>query len=65
MEREFAAFNREMDYPEHAPPAPHRRRPPARAVPKWENTRRFRRSQKPLAKIIAAVTGKRPGEERE
>jgi hypothetical protein len=34
-------------------------------VPKWENTRRFRRSQKPLAKLIAAVTGKRIGEERE
>src|SRR3954447_7545544 len=47
MEREFAAFNREMGYPEHAP----RNAPPetpTRAIPKWENTRRFRKSQKPL-----------------
>jgi hypothetical protein len=66
MEKEFAAFNREMDYPEHAPrTAPASPDAPTRAVPRWENTRRFRRSQKPLAKIIAAVTGKRPGEERE
>jgi hypothetical protein len=37
----------------------------ARAVPKWENTRRYRKSQKPLAKIIAAVRGKRADDERE
>jgi hypothetical protein len=63
MEKEFAAFNREMNYPDHTPRGASES--PARAIPKWENTRRFRRSQKPLAKFIAAVTGKTPGEERE
>jgi hypothetical protein len=66
MEREFLGFNHEMGYPEHAqrvqPASP---AAPTRAVPKWEYTRRFRRTQKPLAKLIAAVTGKAPGEERE
>ena len=66
MEREFLGFNQEMGYPEHAPrtqpPTPDE---PRRAVPRWENTRRFRKSQKPLAKIIAAVKGKRADDERE
>jgi hypothetical protein len=66
MEREFLGFNHEMGYPEHAPrtqpTAPDAQR---RAVPKWENTRRHRKSQKPLAKIIAVVRGRRADEERE
>ena len=57
LEKEFAEFNRAFGYVEHAPPAPGlswegRER---RAVPRWENTRRFRRSQRPFTKFQAAV----------
>jgi hypothetical protein len=58
LESEFAEFNRAWGYPEHAPPAKGvswegRER---RAVPKWENTRRHRKSQRPFTKFQAAVS---------
>jgi hypothetical protein len=77
MEREFEEFNRACGYVEHAPtpggkPAGDGPRE-ARAVPKWENTRRHRKSQRPFTKFQAAVSriagnmkgavsGKKPGE---
>ena len=56
MEREFAEFNRAMNYPEHAPRAESAAADAPRAVPRWENTRRYRKSQRPLEKLTAAVT---------
>ena len=54
MEREFEEFNRASGYVEHAPaPA---KAAEARAVPKWENTRRYRKSQRPFTKFQAAVS---------
>ena len=58
LESEFADFNQAFGYVEHAPPAPGvswdgRDR---RAVPKWENTRRYRKSQRPFTKFQAAVS---------
>jgi hypothetical protein len=58
LEAEFAEFNRAFGYPEHAPPAAGvswdgRER---RAAPRWENTRRHRRSQRPFTKFQAAVS---------
>jgi hypothetical protein len=58
LEREFADFNRALEYPDHAPPAKGvnwdgRER---RAVPRWENTRRHRKSQRPFTKFQAAVS---------
>lgn len=60
MEQEFAEFNRTCGYVEHAPtvaPVPAGAGPlEARAVPKWENTRRHRKSQRPFNKFQAAVS---------
>jgi hypothetical protein len=56
IDREFADFNRAFGYPEHAPPAGDRAGAETRAVPKWENTRRYRRSQKPFTKFQEAVS---------
>lgn len=56
MEREFEEFNRTCGYVEHAPaatPTPAGAEP--RAVPKWENTRRHRKSQRSFAQFQAAV----------
>jgi hypothetical protein len=53
MEREFAEFNRAFDYAEHAP-ASQRIGAAAtepRCVPRFENTRRYRKSQRPLARL--------------
>ena len=57
LEAEFADFNRAFGYAEHVAPrrgawTGHERR----AVPKWENTRRDRKSQKPFTKFQAAVS---------
>lgn len=72
MEREFESFNREMDYIEHTPRPALMEVAPPRAIPRWENTRRHRKAQKPLAKITAAmsglktaITGQRPADDRE
>ena len=58
VESMFARFNSMFGYPEHAPPTKgvswDGRE--ARAVPRWENTRRFRRSQRPFIKFQAAVS---------
>ena len=59
MEREFEEFNRACGYVEHAaaPVTASGREPrEARAVPKWENTRRYRKSQRPFTKFQAAVS---------
>jgi hypothetical protein len=58
MEREFEEFNRASGYVEHAPLAGAVVTAEAepRAVPKWENTRRYRKSQRPLTKFQAAVS---------
>jgi len=58
MEREFEEFNRTCSYVESAtPPASTRAEPrEPRAVPKWENTRRHRKSQRPFTKFQAAVS---------
>jgi hypothetical protein len=56
IEREFAEFNRSFDYPQHAPPAGDWPGPERRAVPRWENTRRHRKSQRPFTKFQAAVS---------
>lgn len=59
LEAEFAEFNRAFSYIEHAPAAATgvswegREK---RAVPRWENTRRHRKSQKPFRKFQAAVS---------
>ena len=60
MEREFEEFNRACGYVEHAT-APEWARPgrdprERRAVPKWENTRRHRKSQRPFTKFQSAVS---------
>jgi hypothetical protein len=58
LEREFEEFNRTSGYVEHAP-APAggaRERRETRAVPKWENTRRYRRTQRPFTKFQTAVS---------
>lgn len=53
IEREFAEFNRAFGYAEHIPPiAPAE---PTRAVPCWENTRRYRKSQEPVTRILTAL----------
>jgi len=57
MEREFEEFNRANGYVERAPaPQPGREPRETRAVPKWENTRRHRKSQRPFTKFQAAVS---------
>jgi hypothetical protein len=59
IEREFEEFNRASGYVEHAAPAPStagREPREPRAVPKWENTRRHRKSQRPFTKFQAAVS---------
>jgi hypothetical protein len=55
MESEFAEFNRAMNYIEAAPRVEPSGFSNSRALPKWENTRRYRKSQKPLAKLTAAA----------
>lgn len=52
LEREFAEFNREFGYVEHAEPSTALVSPP-RAVPSFEMTRRYKKDQKPLAKVAA------------
>ena len=75
LEREFEEFNRTSGYVEHAP-APStgpREARETRAVPKWENTRRYRKTQRPFTKfqtavsriasnMKGAVSGKKPGD---
>jgi hypothetical protein len=58
MEREFEEFNRTCGYVEHATPptSTGAERREGRAVPKWENTRRHRKSQRPFTKFQAAVS---------
>jgi hypothetical protein len=58
LEKEFAEFNSTCGYVEHAPPAAGASRDgrEQRAVPRWENTRRHRRSQRPLTRLKAAVS---------
>jgi hypothetical protein len=63
MEREFEEFNRASGYVEHAAPhaahsasTPGREPREPRAVPRWENTRRHRKSQRPFTKFQAAVS---------
>ena len=58
MEREFEEFNRACGYVESAMPPVSTRAEPRepRAVPKWENTRRHRKSQRPFTKFQAAVS---------
>ena len=61
LESEFADLNRAMGYPDHVTP-------PAgatvgRLVPSYENTRRYKRSRKPLARlgaIISKLSGAKP-----
>lgn len=58
LETEFAEFNREFGYVEHAErPASAPSEP--RAVPSFNSTKRFKRDQKPLAKVAAAITNLR------
>jgi hypothetical protein len=72
LDREFAEFNRAFGYPEHVAPAGDWSGRERRAVPRWENTRRHRKSQRPFTKFQAAVSriatnvkgavsGKKPG----
>ena len=60
MEREFEEFNRACGYVEHAPPQQPKTSQAepreSRAVPRWENTRRHRKSQRPFNKFQAAVS---------
>lgn len=58
MEREFEEFNRASGYVEHATSSPATGGEPreGRAVPRWENTRRHRKSQRPFTKFQAAVS---------
>lgn len=56
MEREFEEFNRASGYVEHAPTPAGAAPAEPRAVPKWENTRRYHKSQRPFTKIQAAVS---------
>jgi hypothetical protein len=55
LEREFEAFNREYGYPEHADRSS-ASGAAGRAVPSFESTKRYKRDQKPLARIAAACT---------
>lgn len=58
LEREFAEFNREFGYIEHA----ERGATPtsvSRAVPTFQTTKRYKRDQKPLAKVAAAISNLR------
>jgi hypothetical protein len=58
LEREFEEFNRTSGYVEHAPAPTTSPREPreTRAVPKWENTRRYRKTQRPFTKFQTAVS---------
>ena len=56
MEHEFADFNRRMGYAEHAPRDPSVTSTDDRAVPRWENTRRYRKSRRTLRQLTSAVT---------
>jgi hypothetical protein len=55
MEREFAEFNRTFGYVEHAPSVERAgaAATEVRCVPRYENTRRYRKSQRPLARLTA------------
>jgi hypothetical protein len=56
MEREFEEFNRASGYVEHAAASASGPVSEPRAIPKWENTRRYRKSQRPFIKFQAAVS---------
>ena len=58
LEREFEEFNRTSGYVEHAPAPTTGARDPleTRAVPRWENTRRYRKTQRPFTKFQTAVS---------
>ena len=73
MEREFSDFNRAFGYVEHATSPANWTGHEKRAVPRWENTRRYRKSQRPFNKfqeavsriasnVKGAVQGKKPAE---
>lgn len=55
IEEEFAEFNRDLGYPARVSPAGENGHADPRAVPSWENTRRYRNAQKPLAKLTLAL----------
>lgn len=54
MEREFASFNAAFGYADHIEPT--REAPPGvdRAIPSWEQTRRYQKSKKPLTRLTNA-----------
>lgn len=56
LEQEFAEFNRAECYPEHAARAG-AWEGPARSVPRWQNTRRYKKkmNKNPLARVVRAV----------
>lgn len=53
IEKEFEAFNRAMGYPVHVGGA-EQAASEQRAIPSWQNTRRYQITQKPMAKFSAA-----------
>ena len=59
MEREFAEMNRAMNYPEHVEPSPGADARGERAVPVFENTRRYERLRRRhrLSRLLRSVTG--------
>ena len=56
IERDFEEFNRASGYAEHAPAPTTGAVGEPRAMPRWENTRRHRKSQRPFTKFQAAVS---------
>ncbi len=56
MEQEFAEFNRALGYPLHAEPEGDWTGREQRAIPSFENTRRFRKAQRPLRRLSAAFS---------
>lgn len=56
LETEFADFNAAHDYPAELRPNEIPADLPPRAVPKWENTRRFSKSQRPLTRLTTAFS---------
>lgn len=58
LEREFADFNRATGYAEHIAPAGQASEngTPQRDIPRWENTRRYLKTQKPLARLSAGLS---------
>ena len=67
MELEFAEMNRQMEYPRHVEPSRGDDTLPRRAVPRFENTRRYERLRRKhrisrfLQTVSGAVTGLLPG----